>query len=160
MCGSIQAADKEMTKKEKIGLQKQRMQSIQEQFQSKNSDKKSKNQLPLDSYDISTDDTNCTTQNIYLPDTKKSVTLGIRESNCDTFHIHIPSYVNKLTLHINDADCTNVYLYAWHNPTIERDAKNMNCSYISNVMLPPRKYSYHAAFAATAAALLYYYFQK
>jgi len=138
-CGSINAVESQPTNTQMSIKDKLESSSIQEP-----------RILPLDSYDVLIKQIDNINQDISLPESKH-VTLGIYRADRSTLDVYIPPSVEKLTMHVNRIDRTDINIYAWHNPIIERIIERPERSNISNVMLPVRKYPYNCLALATLA---------
>jgi hypothetical protein len=82
---------------------------------------------------------------------------NIKHANLD---IHIPYSVQHLTLCAQDIKHLKLNIYAWHNPCIQKQYLNVKCANESEIMLPPRKYSYHVILATFGLTALYYLFTR
>lgn len=97
-------------------------------------------------------------ENIIL--SKKQVKVGIFDINYINLNIYIDPSVTRVTLDISAVKYAKICIYAWHNPIINKNTIATNYAEISNVMIPPRKYSFHIASLLCGLAVLYYWWTE
>jgi hypothetical protein len=171
ICWGINAAQSEqptnangMSKQEKFKLQQERVQLCLnlQKMQHKNNSLTPAQKPPrllLESYDVLIEGTDHSNQDICLS-SSKHVTFGLSRASHSNFDVYIPLSVEKLTMHIGTIAHTNINIYAWHNPIIERILQKSEHSNISKVMLPIRKYTYHGLALATLAVGTWWFSSK